>query len=318
MRAATIRDGEVLVEEHPDPEPGTGQVLVRVRAAAVNPLDWHYMRGEPRIMRLGEGLRRPKSTRLGVDYAGVVEAVASDVSEFVLGEAVFGGRTGAFAEYVAARADRGVVAKPANVSFEEAAATPVAGLTALQGLRKGGLEAGRSVLINGASGGVGTVSIQVAKALGAEVTAVCSTRNVEQARALGADHVVDYTQEDFTRSERRYDLVFDVAGSRSWPEVKRVLSPRAAFVLVGGPNKSPAFGPVGTLAKLRLRSVGSGHKVVSFIAKFNKADMNVLREMLDAGQITPVIERRYELSQTAEALRHIGDGHARAKLVITA
>ena len=231
---------------------------------------------------------------------------------------MFGGRDGAYAEYVCARADRAIVAKPADVSFEEGAAVAVAALTALQGLRdRGQLRPGQQVLINGASGGVGTYAVQIAKALGGEVTAVCSTGNVEIARSLGADHVIDYTREDFTRSDRRYDLMLDVAGGRSWSACKRVLNPQATVVLVGGPKKNRLLGPIGHVATFRLAAIGSGRKLVFFIAKFNKPDMENLRELLESGKMRSVVDRRYELSEIADALGYIGEGHARGKIVLT-
>ena len=263
------------------------------------------------------GLLKPKSNRLGVDFAGTVEAVGRDVTEFRPGDEVFG-RSGAFAEYVCVRADGALALKPANLTFEQAAAVPVAALTALQGLRdKGQIKPGQQVLINGASGGVGTFAVQIAKALGAEVTGVCSTRNVDLARSLGADHVIDYTHEDFTRSDRRYDLMLDIAGSRSWSECRRVLNPQATLVIVGAPKGNPLLGPLSHIGKMRLAAVRSSRKVVFFVAKFNQADMVVLRELLEAGKVTPVIDRRYELSEIADALRYLGEGHARGKIVLT-
>jgi NADPH:quinone reductase-like Zn-dependent oxidoreductase len=299
------------------PDPPDDEVLVRVRAVSVNPADWYTLTG-PLIARVPGGLRKPKSNRLGVDYAGPVEAVGKNVTQFRAGDQVFGGRTGAFAEYVCGRADRGVALKPANVTFEEAAAVPVAGLTALQGLRdKGQIQAGQKVLINGASGGVGTFAVQIAKALGAEVTGVCSTRNVELVRSIGADRVIDYTREDFTRTDDRYDLLLDVAGSRSWSACKRVLHPHATLVIVGAPKGNAALGPLGHIARVRLASVPSSQKAVFFIAKFNKADMEVLRELLEAGKVKPVVDRRYELSDIADAFRYLGEGHAQGKIVVT-
>jgi NADPH:quinone reductase-like Zn-dependent oxidoreductase len=280
--------------------------------------DWYDVTGRPYVARPTTGLRRPKSNRLGVDFAGTVEAVGQDVTQFTPGEEVFGGRNGALAEYVCVRAERAVVPKPARTSFEEAAAVPVAALTALQGLRdKGRLQPGQEVLVNGASGGVGTFAVQIAKALGGDVTAVCSTRNVEQARSLGADRVVDYTQEDFTRSDRRYDLLLDVAGSRSWSECKRVLRPQATLVIVGGPKSNRLLGPLGSVIEKRVASLFGSREAVFFIAKFNKPDMEVLRELLESGKITPAVERRYELAEVADALRYLGEGHARGKVVVT-
>jgi len=297
------------------------EVLVRVHAASVNRLDWHLMRGSPYISRLQAGLRKPKDSVLGADVAGQVEAVGKHVTKFQPGDEVFGSLFGqgfgAFAEYVSA-SDDFLELKPANLSFEQAAAVPIAALTALQGLRdKGQIQAGQKVLINGASGGVGTFAVQIAKSFGAEVTGVCSTRNVEIVRSLGADHVIDYTREDFTRSDERYHLLFDVAGSRSWSECKRVLDPHATLVIVGAPKGNRVIGPLGHIVKLRLASVPSSQKAVFFIAKFNKADMAILRELLEAGKVTPVIDRRYELSDIADAFRYLGEGHAQGKLVIT-
>jgi NADPH:quinone reductase-like Zn-dependent oxidoreductase len=322
MKAA-IRDrygspDVVEIREIDKPAPTDDEVLVRVHAASLNLADWYEVNGRPYVGRAQMGLRKPKSNRLGVDYAGTVEAVGKNVTEFRPGDEVFGGRSGAYAEYVSARADRGIAPKPANLTFEEAAAVPVAAITALQGLRdKGGLQPGQKVLINGASGGVGTFAVQIAKALGAEVTAVCSTRNVELVRSLGADHVVDYKREDFTRSDQRYDLMLDIAGSRSWSECKRVLNPQATLVLVGGPKTNRLLGPIGHLAKVRLAALRSSRKVVFFIANLNKADMVVLRQLLEAGKVTPVIDRRYELGEISDAFRYMGEGHCRAKVVIT-
>jgi NADPH:quinone reductase-like Zn-dependent oxidoreductase len=322
MKAA-IRDrygspDVVELREIDRPAAADDEVLVRVRAASVNPADWYGMTGTPYVGRTQFGLLKPKSTGLGVDFAGTVEAVGKDVTQFRPGDEVFGGRSGAFADYVCVREDRAVVPKPANLTFEQAAAVPVAALTALQGLRdKGQIQPGQKVLINGASGGVGTFAVQIAKALGAEVTGVCSTKNVDLVRSIGADHVIDYTQEDFTRSDRRYDLMLDVAGSRSWSECRRVLNPQATLVIVGAPKGNRLIGPLSHIVKVRLAALRSSEKAVFFIAKFNKPDMAVLRELLEAGKVTPVIDRRYELSEIADALRYMGEGHAQGKIVIT-
>jgi NADPH:quinone reductase-like Zn-dependent oxidoreductase len=306
----------VELREIDKPVPADDEVLVRVRAASLNLSDWYGVTGRPWVGRAMMGLRKPKDSRLGTDYAGTVEAVGKDVTQFRPGDEVFGGRSGALAEYVAAKEDRGIVTKPANVTFEEAAAVPVAALTALQGLRdKGQLQPGQKVLINGASGGVGTFAVLIAKALGAEVTAVCSTRNVEIARSLGADHVVDYTQEDFARRGERYDLLVDIAGGRSWSDCKRVLEPRRTLVIVGGPRKA-LLGPLGGVIRLRLGALFGSRKVAFFIAKFNKEDMEALRELLEAGKLTPVIDARYELSEIADAFRYMGEGHPRGKVVV--
>jgi NADPH:quinone reductase-like Zn-dependent oxidoreductase len=311
-------DAAVELREIDKPEPGDDEVLVRVHATSVNIADWYDVVGRPYVGRTQMGLRKPKTNRLGVDYAGTVDAVGKNVTQFRPGDEVFGGRNGAYAEYVCAREERAIVPKPENVTFEEAAAVPVAALTALQGLRdRGNLEPGQKVLINGASGGVGTFAVQIAKALGGEVTAVCSTGNVEIARSLGADHVIDYTREDFTRGGRRYDLMLDIAGSRSWSACKRILNPKATVVLVGGPKKNRLLGPIGHVVTFRLAAIGSGRKLVFFIAKFNKADVEVLRGFLESGKMRSVVDRRYELSEIADALEYIGEGHAKGKIVVT-
>ncbi len=292
-------------------------VLVRVHAASVNPFDWHFLTGTPYLARLGVGLRKPKNHVLGVDFAGTVEAVGKEVTQFHPGDEVFGARNGAFGEYVCVR--KSVALKPANLTFEQAAAVPVAGVTALQGLRdKGRLQAGHKVLINGASGGVGTFAVQIAKSFGAEVTGVCSTRNVDAVRSLGADHVIDYTQGDFTRSGQRYDLMFDVAGNRSWSECKRVLTDKATLVVVGGRKTNRWIGPMGDGIKKRLVSLPGSRRVVSpFLAKITREDLAVLKELLESGRVTPVIEKQYELGEVPEAVGYVGAGHAQGKVVIT-
>jgi NADPH:quinone reductase-like Zn-dependent oxidoreductase len=293
-------------------------VLVRVRAFSVNPAEWHTLTGTPYVARLQAGLLRPKRKVLGTDFAGTVEAVGRNVTQFRPGDEVFGSRREAFAELVAVPEERAVVRKPANLSFEQAAAVPVAAVTALQGLRdRGKIRPGYKVLINGASGGVGTFAVQIAKALGAEVTGVCSTRNVEIVRSVGADHVIDYTQEDFTRTGQRYDLLLDIAGNRSWSECKRVLTPNATLVVVGGPKANRWIGPLGGLAKLRLAALRSSQKVTFFLASITKADLLVLQELLEAGTVTPVIDRRYGLGEVADAFRYLGEGHAQGKVVVT-
>jgi NADPH:quinone reductase-like Zn-dependent oxidoreductase len=306
------------LQEVDKPDPADDEVLVRIRAASVNPADRYMLTGTPYVARVESGLFKPKTNRLGVDFAGKVEAVGEKVTQFQPGDEVFGGRTGAFAEYVCVRESRAVVPKPANVTFEEAAAVAVAALTALQGLRdKGQFQPGQKVLINGASGGVGTFAVQIAKAFEADVTGVCSTRNVELVRSLGADQVVDYTKEDFTQSDQRYDLMLDIAGSRSWSECKRVLNPQARLVVVGAPKGTRLLGPLSHIVRLRLAAVGSSQKVVFFVAKVNKSDLEIVRELLEAGKVKPVIDRQYALGEIAEALSYVGAGHARAKVVIT-
>jgi NADPH:quinone reductase-like Zn-dependent oxidoreductase len=297
-----------IIEDH--------QVLVRMRASSVNPAEWYRVHG-PLFARVGDGLRRPKSPAIGADLAGTVEAVGKDVTEFKPGDEVFGTGSGAWAEYARAREVR-LVRKPANVSFEEAAAVPIAGITALQALRdKGRVQPGQKVLINGASGGVGTYAVQLAKSFGAEVTAVCSPRNVEQAGSLGADRVVDYTQEDFTQRRERHDLMLDIAGSRSFREFRRVLTPEATVVLIGARMTNKGIGPLSHVVKTRAASLGRSQTVTFFIAKINKEDLAFMSELLAAGKVKSVIDRRYGLSQTADALRYLGEGHARGKIVIT-
>ena len=311
---------EVLkLEDVEKPTPTDNQILVRVRAASVNPLDL-TIRG-PWPLRPIFGMRKPKDTRLGVDYAGTVEAVGKNVTQFKPGEEVFGGKDGALAEYVCALADRSVVLKPANMTFEQAAAVPVAAITALQGLRdKGKIQAGQKVLVNGASGGVGTFAVQIAKSFGTEVTGVCSTRNVDLVRSIGADHVIDYTKEDFTKTDQRYDLIFDLVGNHSFSERRRVLNPNGICVMagVGGAGWHDGMGMrlAGELnAYVRSRFVSE--KFVAYIAAFNKADMTILADLMQSGKVTPVIDRTYKLSELPAALAYLEQGHARGKVVIT-
>jgi NADPH:quinone reductase-like Zn-dependent oxidoreductase len=311
---------EVLkVEDVEKPVPNDNQVLVRVRAASVNPLDL-TIRG-PWLLRPLSGLRKPKDTRLGVDYAGTVEAVGKNVTQFKPGDEVFGGKNSAIAEYICVLADRAVVPKPANMTFEQAAAVPVAAITALQGLRdKGKIQAGQKVLINGASGGVGTFAVQIAKSFGTEVTGVCSTRNVDLVRSIGADHVIDYTKEDFTKTDQRYDLIFDLVGNHSFSERRRILNPNGICVMAGvggaGWRDGIAMRLAGELnAYVRSRFVSQ--KFVAYIAQFNKQDMTLLADLMQSGKITPVIDRTYKLNETADALRYLEQGHARGKVIIT-
>ena len=289
---------------------------MRVRAAALNRLDWYSVTGKPLIARAGTGFFRPRSALLGIDFAGTVESVAPDVEHLEAGDEVFGARSGSLAEYVCVV--NAVVRKPPGVSFEEAAATPLAGTTALQGLRdKAQVQPGQRVLIHGASGGVGTFAVQLAKWLGAEVTAVCGTASVERARSLGADHVIDYTREDFTRGERRYDVVFDNAGTRSWRELRRVLAPEAKVVLIGGPKENRVFGPAGHTVAARLGSVLGSGRAIAFLAKLNREDLQLLAELLERRAIVPVIDRSFKLAEAAEALRYQGEGHPQGKVVVT-
>ena len=318
MRAIVCNTYGVLeLEEVEKPDLTDDGVLVRVRAASVNPADRYATMGTPYVARPMMGLRKPKDNSVRIDFAGTLEAVGRDVTEFRPGDEVFG-RSEAFAEHVCVPADGALALKPANLTFEQAAAVPVAALTALQALRdKGQLQPGQKVLINGASGGVGTFAVQIAKALGAEVTGVCSTRNVDLVRSLGADHVIDYTQDDFTRSGRRYDLMLDIAGSRSWSACRRVLDPQATLVIVGAPKGNRLLGPLSHMVRILLAALRSSQKAVFFIAKINKEDLVVLRELLEAGKVTPVIDRCYELSDIADAFRYLGEGHAQGKVVLT-
>ena len=309
------RYGSIVVRDVERPSPGAGEVLVRVHALSVNPVDWYGFGGRPYLARPMMGLRRPRSGDLGSDFAGIVESLGDDVADFRPGDEVYGCR-GRFAEYVVA--GTAVARKPANLSFEEASAVPVAALTALQGLRDhGGLQQGQKLLVNGAAGGVGTFAVQIGKALGAQVHAVCSTRNVDQTRTLGADRVFDYTRDDFTRGGERYDIVLDSAGNRSWAAMRRVLTPNGTVVLVGGPRRKRLLGPLGHVLRIKLAAIPGGRRAVFFIAKPNGEDLATLRDLIEAGQLRPVIERRYELDEIAEAMHTMSDGHARGKIVVT-
>ena len=304
------------VEDIEKPTPADDEVLVRVHAASVNPLDWHYMRGSPYIMRLGTGIGSPDETRLGVDYAGTVEAIGSKVTRFKPGDAVFGGRTGAFAEYVTVREGRALAMKPANVSFEQAAAVGIAGVTALQALRDHGkLEPGQKVLINGASGGVGTFAVQIAKALGAEVTGVCSTRNILMVRFIGADHVIDYTQEDYTDSDERYDLIVDMVGNHSLMANRRVLADDGNFVMVGGPTGNWLASLMGPI-KAFLLSPFVSQDLGMMLAEFSQDDLVFLADLMQEEKLTPVIDTSYPLSRVPAAIRYSEEGHARGKIII--
>jgi NADPH:quinone reductase-like Zn-dependent oxidoreductase len=294
------------------------QVLVQVRAASVNPLDWHYLRGTPYIVRLDTGIGHPENIQFGVDFAGTIVEVGRAVSRFHVGDAVFGGRDGAFAEYVSVREQRALALKPDNVSFEQAAAAPIAGISALQALRdKGHVHAGDKVLINGASGGVGTFAVQIAKAYGAEVTGVCSTRNVELVRSLGADHVIDYTREDFTRLGQRYDLIIDTVGSHALLDYRSAMTPHGTLVIVGGPSTGNWLGPLATpLKAVLLRPFVSQH-FEPFLAELSGADLAALAELMHSGKVTAVIDRSYPLGETAAAMRYVEAGHTRGKVVLS-
>jgi NADPH:quinone reductase-like Zn-dependent oxidoreductase len=292
------------------------RILVRVRAAALNKLDWYSLTGTPLAARVMTGVRRPKSRLTGHDFAGIVEAVGKDIHDFEPGDEVFGANTGALAEVVRTMHGR-VAPKPANLSFEDAAAVPIAALTALQGLRDHGqVQPGQHVLVHGASGGVGTFSVQIAKVLGAEVTAVCSTRNVEQALALGADHVVDYTKDDVSRRGGPFDVIMHVGGRLSWSRCRRIMTPEGRLILAGATGNG-FLGPLGYFARMWVASKPSSRTAIFFIAKFNRPDLDVIRELLESGQVKPVVEKRYELGEAADALRYLGEGHARGKIVVS-
>ncbi len=308
---------DVLTLEAVDtPAPGAGEVLVRVRAAAINPLEMHYMRGTPYVMRLQSGLRRPADLRLGVDFAGRVAAVGAGVTQVKVGDEVFGAGDGALAEYVVAR-ERNVVAKPATVSVDQAAATPIAAVTALQAVRdKGRVRAGQRVLVNGASGGVGTFAVQIAKALGAEVTGVSSGRNVDLVRSIGADHTIDYTTTDYTAGTSRYDVIVDMVGNHSLLENRQALTPQGIYVMVGGPE-GRWISPMDRVARMALLSPFVSQDFGMILASVTHADLVTLRDFMQAGAVTPVIDRRFALSEVREAMRYLETGRARGKIVIT-
>ncbi len=308
--------GALELREIDKPEPGDGDVLVRVHASSVNPADWHFITGKPFLLRLaGNGLNTPKHPVPGSDVAGVVEAVGKEVTRLRPGDEVFGWCRGAYAEYVCTSEDH-FVAKPANLTFEQAAAVPLAATTALQGLRDTGkLQAGQKVLVIGASGGVGTFAVQIAKALGAEVTGVCSTRNLELVRSIGADHVIDYTREDFSRGDQRYDLIFQLAGTLSPSACRRVLTPRGTLVMSSGEGR---LSGIGRMLSAMVSSPFVSQKQAMWVASLNHADMVTLAGLIDAGKVLPVIDRTYKLDETAAAVRHLEAGHMRGKVVISA
>jgi NADPH:quinone reductase-like Zn-dependent oxidoreductase len=308
-------------EEIDKPIPGDNEVLIKVRAASVNPLDWKLMKGGPFIVRLLLGLGKPKIKRPGVDVAGQVEAVGRNVTQLKAADEVFGACRGAFAEYAISQSVPGMksvlVRKPANVTFEQAASAPVAALTALQGLRdKGRIQRGQRVLINGAAGGVGTFAVQLAKSFGANVTGVCSTRNADTVRSIGADRVIDYTKENFTKSGQRYDLVLDCVGNHSLSACRRVLNPKGILVMVGAPNDLPVTSLLARLIGAFLLSMFGSRKLRFFIAKVNQEDLTILGEFMGTGKVAPVIDRRYMFSEVREAFRYAAEGHTRGKLII--
>ena len=305
------------LKEVEKPTPKDNEVLIRIHAASANAADWRLLRGDPFLLRLGYGLLKPNNTILGADIAGRVEAVGNNVTQFQPGDEIFGDISGCglggFAEYVSVP-EHAVISKPASMTFEEAAAVPMAAVTALQGLRdKGQIQPGQKVLIHGASGGVGTFAVQIAKAFRAEVTAVCSTRKVDLVRSIGADHVIDYTQEDFTKNGQRYDLILAANGDRSMFEYKRALAPKGRYVVTGGSMaqlfQAMLLGP--------LLSMAGRQKMGNVLARPNQKDLACMKELLEAGKVIPVIDRCYPLSETAEAIRYLEAGHARGKVVIT-
>jgi NADPH:quinone reductase-like Zn-dependent oxidoreductase len=304
-------------EEIEKPTAGDNEVLIKIRAASVNPLDSHLMRGRPYIGRILFGLRKPKITRPGRDVAGQVEAVGRNVTQFKPGDEVFGACLGAFAEY-ACTSESALVMKPENVTFEQAASVPVAAFTALQGLRdKGKIQPGQKVLVNGAAGGVGTLTVQIAKWFGAEVTGVCSTKNVNMVRSIGADRVIDYTQQDFTKSGQRYDLIFDLVGNHSLFACRRILNPKGIYIAAGVLSVRGMIGLLAHLIKPLVLSPFVSQKLVLLLARRSKEDLTIMRELMEAGKVTPVIDRRYRLSEVPEAIRYLEEGHARGKVVIT-
>jgi NADPH:quinone reductase-like Zn-dependent oxidoreductase len=306
------------LEQVPRPVPAEGELLVRVRAAGVNPLDWHYLHGKPYVMRLSSGFGRPENPRAGVDFSGTVEAVGPAVDGFRPGDRVFGAASGAFAEYVVVGASQTVVRMPDNIDFEQAAAVPIAAITALQALRDAGqLQPGQKVLVNGASGGVGTFAVQIAKALGAEVTGVSSARNTELVRSLGADHAIDYAQEDFTRGGPRYDLVIDNVGNHPVSALRDALQPEGTLVMVTGPKDNPWTGPLGRMLATRLTASFASQTQVTLFASANKDDLAVLRTMLESGRVRPVIDRRFPLDQVPQAIEFLEQGRTRGKSLIT-
>ena len=302
------------LKEVEKPTPKDDEVLINIHAASVNAYDWHFLTADIFLIRLmGGGLFKPKNTRLGADMAGQIESVGKNIRQFQPGDSVFGMVKGAFAEHTCAP-ESALALKPVNTSFEEAAAIPMAAITALQGMRdEGQIQAGQKVLINGASGGVGTFAVQIAKSFGAEVTAVCSTRNLEQAQSIGADHVIDYTKENFTKNGQQYDLVFAANGYHSLSAYKRALTPKGIYVMAGG-TITQIFQ---SMLMGSMMSETGGRKMRGVSAKRSQNDLVFIKELFEAGKVKSVIDRRYPLTETAEALRYLGEGHARGKVVVT-
>jgi NADPH:quinone reductase-like Zn-dependent oxidoreductase len=301
------------------PTPADNEILVKVHAASLNPYEWHFMSGSPYLVRMIAGWRAPKNYRLGVDFAGTVVAVGKSVTRYKVGDGVFGGADGALAEYVTLKEnDPSTVSMPSNMSFEQAASVAIAGMTALQAVRdKVPVHAGEKILVNGASGGVGTFAVQIAKSYGAEVTGVCSTRNLELVRSLGADHVIDYTKEDFTRAGQQYDVIIDIVGSHSLLEYRHALTPTGTVVIVGGNTDDPWLGALDAPIRAIFLRPFVSQKFVLLLANVNKtSDMEILRELMQSGKMTPVIDRHYPLTEVADAMRYLQAGHARGKVVV--
>jgi NADPH:quinone reductase-like Zn-dependent oxidoreductase len=323
MRAITRRcygsPGEVLaLERIAKPKPSAGQILIKIRAASVNPYEWHMVTGKPYIVRFSTGIGAPRGIRVGYDMAGTVEAVGEGVTRFKVGDEVFGGAGGALAEYALAGEDGDVVAKPAEVSFEDAAALLIAGGTALEALRDyGHVAAGQKVLINGASGGVGTYAVQLAKAFGAEVTAVCSTRNVELVRSLGADHVIDYKKDDFTEGQVQYDLIVDNVGNHDFLDLRKVVKPEGTIVTVGGPKDNAFLGPISRIIKQKIVGNFIDQKLVFFVSDVDAPDLQLFADLMREGKLESAIDRRYPLEQAGAALDYIGSQRARGKVIVT-
>ncbi len=302
------------------PTPQDDQLLVRVHAASVNPADWHFVRGEPYLMRIGEGFGTPRNPRVGIDFAGTVEAVGTKVTRYKPGDEVFGGGNGSLAEYVVIGNRANLTRKPANISFEEAAAVNVGVLTSLQALRDGGrVKPGQKVLINGSSGGVGTYAVQLAKWLGAEVTAVCSTRNVELVRSLGADHVIDYTKDDFTLTTERFDVVMDNVANRPILEIRRILKPDGKYLVIGGggPDANPWIGALAAPIKAMVISWFVDQDLKFFLSRASAEDLGIVAGLLESGRLRSVIDRRYPLAEAADAMRYLESGRARGKVIVT-
>lgn len=306
------------LEDIAKPAAVDGRMIVKVHAASANPYDWHMLRGEPYFMRTMTGLGTPENTRFGVDFAGTVESVGKNVTKYKPGDEVFGGRTGAFAQYVSVAETGSLAMKPTNMTFEQSAAAPMAAVTALQALRdEGHLKAGQSVLINGASGGVGTFAVQIAKAYGARVTGVCSGRNANMVRSIGADEVIDYTKQDFTQGTNRYDLIIDTVGSHSLSDYRRVLTPQGTLVMVGSQDKGHWLGAMTALIDVWFTAPFVSQKFTGLMADLDPKDLDILRDLMQSGKVTPVIDRRYTLAESSEAIRYVELGHSQGKVVIS-